>query len=195
MAYSTIYISKKPEEVYVCKPELFEATATLVEVPRRWPNFAVGLMYVEGPTDTLIVRHYTGTYEVGKGEILILGTYGTLPKVARTENVTIHFTEAGTHTIRFVSGYVYLGTFHIDNYEELKVEVKKREEEVPPPPPPTPKPVIGPREVATITTSLIALGASLLGLPADKRWLSAPITVGTALATYFIYPKLEELKF
>ena len=182
MAYSSISIVSKPDKVYKCTPAEFKVSAKLNQSV-DWPNFIIGVRYDSGPTDTIWVVYDTGKYEVGKGESLSV-PFDTTVGVTRTVNFGLHFTETGTYTIKFFSGYLYLGVIYVDNEVSTTVTVEEA--------PPTPKLALGTRELATITASLMTLGASLLALPSDKSWVAAPVAAGTAIATYMLYPKISE---
>jgi len=115
-----------PSTAYVGDTVSFTVKGVLTATPYYWPNFAIGLWYVDGPVDKLKVwiggvetetRKNVLTYKIS--EKLEYGTVETM--VGR-----IKIEKAGTYVFKGVAGYYdeRKDFFHIDSEDEGKIEAK-----------------------------------------------------------------------
>jgi hypothetical protein len=103
----------------------FSATGSIGSTKPDWPNFAVGLLYHDGPVDSIKVIGYWGEYDIKKGWVLHLNTKKVDPGTTLSLGGKIKFESTGKYELAGVAGYVdgEKGGFIIDSSDPKTVEV------------------------------------------------------------------------
>ena len=122
--YSSVTEFTLPEIVNEGEIVPFRVSGHLFSEP-AWPNFGVGVFYIEGPMDEIALTVDGTRYAVKKGEGVAKyrsprpGACTTISLDCRIESLV-----KGTYTFAAVTGYVEDETFYYDDRVDRSVEVK-----------------------------------------------------------------------
>ena len=163
-----------PSKATVCSKEPYVSAEAIGS-----GTYCACLSLDDGPSPIKIITGDGKEHEIRKGEGLAVCEDGGWVNISWN----LHFMKAGKYRLSLLSGKVVGKEMHYDDKYSFTVDVKERTA--------AGGVSLGTRELATATASFIALGSSLLALPANKKWVAAPITLGTAAATYLLFPKLS----
>jgi hypothetical protein len=104
----------------------FTITGTLNAKPPDWPNFAIGLVYVDGPTDSVKVIMDSDEYTISRGGPGVAVLTGACPNPPFSMSMAgyIVFSKEGYYTFHGVSGYIMNSIFYVDDKAEKSITVK-----------------------------------------------------------------------
>ena len=123
--YTTVALTV-PSSANVGDTVDYTVKGTLTATPYYWPNFAIGLWYVDGPANKLKIWVEGSEMEISKN-VLVYKTSNRL-EYGSTLTMTgrIKIDAAGTYLFKGVAGYYDEGknSFNIDSEDEGKIEAK-----------------------------------------------------------------------
>ena len=107
----------------------YTVTGSIGSTKPDWPNFAVGLVYHDGPAESLRITAWGREYRVQKGWALVATVKSVDPKTSVILSGKIIFESAGRYDLIGVAGYVdeSKGGLVIDSSDLKTVEVAEPE--------------------------------------------------------------------
>jgi hypothetical protein len=122
--YSSITSFTMPSKVDAGAEVPFSVSGHLDAKPEpAWPNFAVGLCYVDGPMEKVVVETGGRIYELGKGYV-VYWYYEPLPNPCYSISFEgrIKSLDAGNYRFAAMTGYASEDGFYYDDRVDKSVE-------------------------------------------------------------------------